>query len=58
MIRMMRIGNILVGVPNPLALPQASEAGNMSSNIRKMEVELWSLSEQYIKTPVIFLLTS
>ena len=33
----------VVGVPNPLALPQASEAGNLSSNIRMMEVEFWTL---------------
>ena len=55
----------LVGVPNPLALPQASEAGNLSSNNAR-----WRLSSvllvnkldndkiRYIKTPVIFLLTS
>ena len=60
---MMRIRNILVGVPNPLALPQTSEAGNLSSNNVR-----WRLSSvllvnkldndkiSYIKTPVIFLL--
>ena len=30
------LGSLLVGAPNPLALPQASEAGNLSRSLLKV----------------------